>query len=242
MQTPSPASPDLLSLAQYIFPIFDLGSENLRKALAITESYILLAPRDMLDESFRARLFSSFATLLGTLKLDATGLVTHLMEVIIRAAENLGGEQAVELISTGLIERGFFAKVFEGLRESWEAHQTTGPNKKYPSVDGVVETDYLAVLARLALASPRVFLTSVQTVGNSRGESLEQTIDWVLTEWFGHFENIGNPDKRKLMCLALTKQLETGQSWMLGRLQSLMTIWTDTITELQEGAEDRGGE
>ncbi|KAI9762174.1 MAG: hypothetical protein M1835_008068 [Candelina submexicana] len=242
VQTPTPAPPNLLSLAQYLFPIFEHGSENLRKALAITESYVLLAPRDMLDESFRNRLIVSFATLLGTLKVDANGLVTHLMEVIIRVAQSLGGEQAVELISTGLVESGFLTKVLQGLRESWEAHQTTGPNKKYPSVDGVVETDYLAVLSRLALASPRVFLVSVQTVGRSRGESLEQTIDWLLTEWFNHFENIGNPDNRKLMCLALTKLLETSQGWILGKLQDLMTIWTDVVTELQEGAEDRGGD
>lgn len=40
------------------------------------------------------------------------------------------------------------------------------------------------------------------------------------------------------MCLAVTKLLEMNQPIILLSLQSLMTIWTDVLTELQEGVED----
>ncbi|KAI9838840.1 MAG: hypothetical protein M1819_004046 [Sarea resinae] len=241
-QTPSPASADIISIAPYLFSIFELGTENLRKALEITESYVLLAPREMLDDQMRDRFLGAFSSLLGTLKSDANGLLTHLVEVIIRAADSLGGEQAVSIVATSIIGTGLLFKLADGLRGSWEAHQTTGPNRRDPPVDGIVETDYLSVLARLALASPTIFTTSIQSISTGRNEPYEQTVDWILTEWFSHFENIGDPSNRKLMCLALTRLLETNQKWILTHLQDLMTVWTDIITELQEGAEDRGGD
>ena len=58
-QTPSgQASHDLLQLSMHLFPIFELGSETLRKALEITESYTLLAPQVMLSQSMRSRVFT----------------------------------------------------------------------------------------------------------------------------------------------------------------------------------------
>jgi hypothetical protein len=44
------------------------------------------------------------------------------------------------------------------------------------------------------------------------------------------------------MTLVLTRLLEGGDAWMLGRLQSLMTIWTDVLAELLDGMDDRSVE
>ncbi len=196
----------------------------------------------MLDEPLRSRFLATFTSLLGTLKRDANGVVTHLVEIFIRAAENLGGEPAVEVISAGLIDTGFIHRLMEGLRESWAAHQLPSQNRKHTNVEGVVETDYFSVLARIALASPSVFAKTMQAAASSRGEEAASLVQWTFTEWFSHFGNMGEPHKKKLMCLALTKLFGTGQVWILEKLQDLITVWTDVITELQEGAEDVGGE
>jgi hypothetical protein len=45
-------------------------------------------------------------------------------------------------------------------------------------------------------------------------------------------DNIGHPAHKKLNCLALTALLELEQPWMLSRLQSLMSLWTDIVNEL----------
>ena len=242
VQTPEPASVELLSLAPLLFPIFELGTDSLRKALEVTESYILLAPRRMLEDPIRKDCFAAFTLLLGSLRRDANGIVTHLVEIFIRAADSIGGEPAVEVVVAGLVETGFMSRLLEGLRESWEAHHPSGPNHKHTVVEGVVETDFWSGLARIALASPGVFVTTMRAIAASRAEGLDTLLQWSLTEWFSHFGNMGEPQKKKLMCLALTRLLETGQAWILDRLQDLITVWTDVITELQEGAEDVGGE
>ncbi|KAH0556736.1 hypothetical protein GP486_005475 [Trichoglossum hirsutum] len=233
-QTPSPASVDLLSLVPYIFPIFESGTMNLRKALSIVESYVVLAPKEMLSDQMRGMMFASFASILGTLKPEANGIVAHLVEIIVSAADGLGGEQAVGIVGSGLVESGFLTKLCLGLHASWESHQTTGPNKKHAPIEGIVETDYFTVLARLALTNTRVFVTALQTVETSLGQTFEEMMEWLLTEWFGHFWNIGHPVQRKLNCMALTRLLEANQKWILGRMQDLMTVWTDVITDLVE--------
>ena len=237
VQTPAPASEELLALVPYLFPIYELGSENLRKALEITESYVLLAPESMLGGSAKTQMFWALSSLIGSLRPDANGLVCNLTEVIIRAAEKLGGESAVQQTAADLVHAGFLGKILEGLRGSWTAHCTTGPLKKDPPVDGIVETDYFSVLARLVLGSLNGFCQACQRAApltESDTPSLESTMKWLLEEWFSHFENIGDPSRRKLICVALTKLLETNQPFILLYLQSLMTIWTDVITELRE--------
>lgn len=48
------------------------------------------------------------------------------------------------------------------------------------------------------------------------------------------FANMGHPSQRKLNCFALTVLLETNQPWILRRLQDLMIVWSDVVTELRD--------
>lgn len=238
-QTVLPASPELLSLAPDLLHILDLGSEALRKAIEILESYVLLAPAEMLSESLRSPLLQSLATLLGTLKPDANGVVTHLVEILVRAADGLGGEQATQVLVGDMVSSAFFAKLMLGLKGAWKTHQSVGPNSLTfePIVDGVVETDYFSVLARIGIASPRLLL---EAIGASVAEEkVESTMKWLLEEWFSHFENIGDPTRRKLMVIVLTRLLETRADWILLKLQDLFIVWTDLVIELTDGYDDK---
>ncbi|OAG20446.1 ARM repeat-containing protein [Alternaria alternata] len=240
-QTPSapePTPPELLNLLPYLLPLFSMDNETLRKAIEITEAYLLLAPAAVLADSFRPAILQALAELLGSLKPEANGIMTHLVTCIIRGADGVGGENAVKVLTSDLISSGFLAKVMEGLHGAWTHHQSHGPYRELPSraVDGVVETDYFTVLARIGVASPSVLLEALSSLSS---EGLEKTLDWLLEEWFSHIENIGDAPNKKLMCLVLTRFLEGGQPWMMGRLQSLIGIWTDVLGELLDGMVDR---
>ncbi|KAL1303880.1 hypothetical protein AAFC00_000334 [Neodothiora populina] len=237
VQTPAPASADLLSLAPYLLSVFQLDSENLRTGLEISQSYFLLAPEHMLSDQMRKPMIASLSTLLEGLRPDASGLVNNLVEIILRAAEGLGGEDALRTVTGDLVESGFLAKQLEGLRSSWTAHCTTGPLASEPKVDGVVETDYFSVLARIVLGSESVFLQAVQAAAPATDgvtPSLDTSMKWLLEEWFSHFDNIGDPSRRKLMTMALTKLLSTSQPFILSQLQLLMNMWTDLVAELRD--------
>ncbi|KAF2711860.1 ARM repeat-containing protein [Pleomassaria siparia CBS 279.74] len=236
--TPEPVAPELLDLLQYLLPLYTVDSEVLRKAIEITEAYLLLAPAAVLADNFRPALFSALAGLLGNLKPDINGTVCHLVQCVIRGADGLGGSSAVHVVLDELISSGFLAKVMEGLHGAWTHHQSHGPYRELPSraVDGIVETDYFTVLARIGLASPAVLIEGLSSIG---GGELEKTLNWLLEEWFSHIENIGESTNKKLMALVLTRLLETNAPWILGKLQSLVIMWTDVLGELLDGCDDR---
>jgi hypothetical protein len=237
-QAPSPASPDVLALAESAFPLLEIGSDNLRIVLNILESYILIAPEAMLGDSIRLRILSYMTNLLGVKKRELAGLVTTIVENMIRAAESLGGSQGVTQIAKDLLESGYTEKIFGGLRDAWEAHQTFGPDRRYPKLDDVVETDYFTILARIALADPSVFLTMLSSVGNAN-----EVWSWLSTEWFRHFDSMANIDRQKLSCLALTRLLELPPPVtpiILEKLQDYFAMWTTVISEMIAGREDGG--
>lgn len=246
-QTPSPASPQLLSLLPGLFPIFEAATDSAPLALQIAESYILLAPHEVLSDQIRFRLLVSLETLLSSATRQRIGVVPHLVEMLIRVTETVdgGSESSYNVMAKSLLDSSFLSSLLDGLHSAYEASQTTGPNRKSSNIYGVVETDYLSVLARLALATPRVFLSAISAATSS---SEEQTLSWLLTEWFFHYDNVGLVTQKKLHVFGLTQLLAVNgvhappPTILLNQLQSYLTVWTSIVTELAEGAdeEDKG--
>ena len=234
-QTPSDGlMPEIISLVQYLFPLFDVASENLRKALEITEMYIYLIPSAMLSNA--GAILNSLVPILGNLKRDASGMVTSLVELLIRSADSVGGLEGVSELTQALLNSQLLSTIITSLYDAYQASLTTGPNKVHARIDGIVETDYFNVLAHLAVASPQLFLTALDAISfdgqPASNEPVDQKIDWLLTEWIEHLDMISLPTHKKLNILALTSLLSIDRPWILIRLQSLMSEWTNVITEL----------
>ncbi|KAB8236314.1 armadillo-type protein [Aspergillus alliaceus] len=244
-QTPAPASPEILSLIPSLLPIFEAAVDSVPQALQIAESYVYLAPQEVLSDRVRLPLLASLETLLKSTTRQRLGVVPRLVELMIRGTETVdgGSENSYNVITRSLLDSSFLPALLEGLYSAHEASQTTGPNRKQTPVYGVVETDYFSVLARLALAHPKIFASAVSA---ATGTSEEQALTWILTEWFLHYDNIGSVTQKKLHALALTQLLNLNgpdtqpPSYILKHLQSYLNIWTDIVTELAEGTESEG--
>jgi len=225
---------EVVSLIQYLFPLFDVASDNLRKALEITESYVYLIPSDMLSNA-RA-ILGPLASMLGKVKREASGMVTFLVELLIRSANSLGALPAVGELTQALLSSNWLFTMMSGLFDAYHVSQTTGPKREHSKIDGIVETDYLNVLARLSITSPTLLISAIEITSyegqRESNEPIESKMDWLLSEWFAHMDTISALTHRKLNCLALTSLLETGQPWILSRLQNLMSEWTSCVTEL----------
>ncbi|KAI5294861.1 Importin-11, partial [Ascosphaera pollenicola] len=159
----------------------------------------------MLMDEIRVPLASSLNKLLSVTVKERLGIVPLLGERMIRAVDMVeaGNEQAVGVLATTLVETGFLRTILAGLHDAYQANQTSGPNRKTSLIFGVMETDYFSVLARLALASPGIFIESVTAACS--GQTQEQAMKWLLTEWFSHWDNMGDVNRKKLHGLALTR-------------------------------------
>jgi len=131
--------------------------------------------------------------------------------------------------------------LINGLKEAWEAHQTTGPKAIHTKIQGIIETDYLTILSRIAFESPELFveaLSKTQSVLQPPEKFTSTTliaglpIQWLIDEWISHCEDFGDPERRKLMTMALTKLLDHPQPILINHMQSLLNLWTNVITEL----------
>lgn len=232
-----------------MFPILEAATDSTPQAVHILESYVFLAPQEILSDRFRFQILVILEVLLKSTTKQRLGVIPRLVDLMLRGAETVdgGSEATYGVISQSLLDSSFLASLLEGLYSAHEASQTSGPNRKSSPVVGVVESDHYSVLARLALASPTILASSVAAATNS---SEEQSLTWILTEWFLHYDNIGSINQKKLHVLALTQLLALpGEpldpslpppppAYILSHLQSYLTVWTDIITELADGGTD----
>ena len=243
-QTPAPVSPELLSLLPALIPILEDATDSTPQAVQIAESYVLLSPADVLSDRVRFPLLVACQTLLKSTTRQRLGVVPRLVEMMMRGAQTVGDDGgAYHALSQSLVDSEFLSSLVEGLYSAHESSETTGPNRKITPVYGVVETDYYSVLSRLSLGNPQVFVSAVSAVTRT---SEEQTLSWILTEWFLHFDNIGSVTQKKLHALGLTQLLSLNAPnappppFVLKHLQSYLTMWTDLATELADGANEVG--
>jgi hypothetical protein len=225
---------ELLELAPSTIPVLDSGTVNFKKATEILESYLLLAPYDIISSGLVNGLLPVLKDALGpSLGSEATGDITGLLELLIRSAAVLG-EAVLKQVAELMVESGLFAKILGEVHKNWKTNQEKNP----PVIDSFVETDYLNVIARLILSDPSLFIAMLELAAPAEvgdlGPVFEMRISWLLTEWFENFENMTLPQHRKLQCLALTKLLETNEDWILSKMQDLLTVWTDVIGEVRE--------
>jgi hypothetical protein len=237
-ESPQPTQ-ELLQLTVNLVESYDAGSDTFRRALEITESYILLAPQFMLEHS-SAFLPPLAKVLSGGMKREAVGVDLAVIDLFLQAAYAHGGVDAITELTKVMVETNVLGVILGGIKEAYEAGRTTGPHKKTTEIYGLVETDHFTLLARIMFASPQLFeeALSATTVAGSLDSN---TREWVLKQLFSHFEDIGSPDKKKLVCLAITNLLDLApQEWVMNSLQDMIIIWTDVITECCEGYEEDG--
>lgn len=233
MQSNAPLAPEIVGLARLALPLLEYHSETTSSALSVVESYILLAPSSVLEDGLRRPTLNALSGVLDSKSREHVRLGTVCIENLIRAAVELGGSTGVSVILQDMVEIGFMKKILENLHDTWEAHQTTGPNRKVSKLNTVTEGDYFAILSRLALAEPTLFAQMLTSMG-----SLDQVWGWLASEWFSHLSSMDHIERQKLYLLGLTRLLELPspmQELVLGKLQDYFDMWINVIAELQDG-------
>jgi hypothetical protein len=238
IQSAPSLNPDLIQMVQLALPLLEYESEVANQCLDIVKDYILLAPQDILSDTLRRPTLAALATTLDSKSREQSQVGAKSIELVIRVAEEFGGVQGVSLVVQDLLEIDVLRTVLEGLHSAWESNQTTGPNRKPSKINTTKETDYFALLARIALADPALLVTML----TSFGSPIDQVWSWLGTQWFANFDCMGDAEREKLSCLALTRLWELPnpmQDLVLARLQDYLSMWTSVVTEL---ADDASGE
>lgn len=233
MQSTPPLAKEVLDLADAVLPLLEYQQETAAEAMQAVESYILLAPAAMLEGDLRRSVITALASAMNSKSREQVRRATVCIEYLIRSAADLGGTSGISVIIQDMVDLEFMRKMMEGLHGAWESNQQTGPNRSVSKLNTVTEGDYLAILARLALAEPNLFVQMLASFG-----PLDQVWGWLSTEWFSHVSRMDHPERQKLYMLGLSRLLEVPSPMtelVLSKLQDYFEMWTVVLAELQEG-------
>ena len=230
-QSKAPLAPEIINLAELALPLLEYESASASWALGIIEAYILIAPSAMLEDRLRRPVLTALSGALDAK--DQVRQGTSCIEYLIRAGTEFGGSGGVFVVIQDMLETGFMNKIMTNLRDAWEAQQTTGPNRKVSKLSTTTEGYYFAILSRIALAEPSLFVQMLSAFGG-----LEEVWGWLSGEWFSHLSSVDDSERQKLYLLGLTRLLELPppmQNLVLGKLQDYFDTWTSVISEVQDG-------
>ncbi|KAM7206716.1 Armadillo-type fold [Rhypophila sp. PSN 637] len=243
-QSVPPLNPELVKLVQHALPLLEYDSSVASQCLELVYDYIILVPGEILSDGFRQ---ATLQSLLGTLHLKSREQYqqgARSIERLIQCAEALGGVQGVSVVVDDMMRTGVIKYLLENLHSAWEANETTGPNRKPRKINTIQQTDYVAILARIALADPGVFVRFLASLDESGANSVQVIWSWLSTIWFSSFDNMADIAKQKLSCLALTRLLELPspmQDLVLVRMQDYLSMWTSVVSELSSMEPDETG-
>lgn len=233
-QSSPPLAPELIRLEPTILPLTSHQEMHISQdSLEIVKSYIVLAPEAMLSDATRQATLEALCGAMSSRDRSEVCIAAKSIDYILRAAEEFGGSDGVSVIVQDMLEIGFLRQVLSGIHGAWESHQTTGPNRKSNPLETVLETDYFAILGRIAVADSAVFIGLLERFGG-----LNQVWSWLSAEWFSAFDSMADGERQKLSCLALTRLCELPQpiqDLVLGKLQDYFCMWTSVVLEVHEG-------
>lgn len=103
--------------------------------------------------------------------------------------------------------------------------------------------EQIHVLARTALVDAPMFLKLMQGACEQTPALSElQVWDGLLDHWIGKFDNMSEPQYRKLTAMSLAALAATGRVDVLKRLPAeVYNLWLDVLYEIKEMAEERPG-
>ena len=244
MQSSPPLEMELVQLVVLALPLLEYDSEVANQCLEIVKAYIVLAPRMLLSDELRRPTLVALGKTLDSRSREQAQLGAKSVELLVRTAHELGSEAGLSTIVHDMLETGLLGSILEGLFSAWESSQMTGPTKKAAKINTIKQTDYLALLARIALADPGVFARMLGSFGFGGGgdNAVQSVFGWLSTLWFASFDSMSDIERQKLSCLALTRLCELQepvQSLVLAKLQDYLSMWTAVVTQLRcdDGAE-----
>ncbi|KAJ2890746.1 Armadillo-type fold protein [Zalerion maritima] len=234
MQSTRPPAPEVVALAEMAVVLLENQTESIPKCLDLIKNYIILTPETMLSDKLRQPTLHALFLSLEARGREVIGSARHSIWMMIRFAGDLGGSDGLTAIVKDMVSNGFIAKIMEQIHDSWNASQTTGPNRKPSKLPVLTEIDYFLILGRIALSDPKIFVMMLSELGQ-----LESLLSWFVSRWFANFDSMTNGEHAKESCLAITRLLELPspvQDLVLSTLQEYFSMWTTVVTDVRSEA------
>ncbi|THH02435.1 hypothetical protein EW026_g424 [Hermanssonia centrifuga] len=211
----SDGRPGLASLIRLAVDLLANNLDLLGQIISILESYVILdASRVLQDQECTVDMFTAMEKAMNqAVQVNVKETATVLGLVVQLAPSNLWGE--------ALHHSKLFAFLVKSIEE--DKASTT------------LLTEYVLVLARIALVDRQMFLQLMSASAPALGFSEHRIWELTLDGWWTRFDNMSEPRHRKVAAMGIANLVATGHPEVLERLPSeICNMWLDVFAELRE--------
>jgi hypothetical protein len=201
-------TPDLLLLFQNMPPLLEFTSENLRTCFYIIQAYILLSPEEFL-RTYGSIVIASCTDMLSDMRSEGIVMIMRMVEMCLRALPGSSGAELVQPMLARIIE-----SVYQG--------------EEYPMVMSM----YLSIVARVLLCSRESFGQGLSRVAESVGGTQESVLSKVLDVWLDKMSLVTQPERRKLLGLALASLLTAQSSPVIDHFCGILLNITEVLNDI----------
>ncbi|KAI2472510.1 ARM repeat-containing protein [Annulohypoxylon bovei var. microspora] len=224
-------SPGLLDLIPMAIKLLTMQNEHASTLVSILGCYVTLTPSTILREEYLGPTIAALTMWLDSKSREHANLAVKYFEALIRFSHQAGSTAGLQVFVQGMMSTGALTKIFEGIRDAFDANLTSGPNKKQSRVSGITMVDYFTIMSRIAVLEPALFIEMLASFG-----PLDQVWGYFSTEWFLAFDYMADLNQQKLNLLALTRLLEIDPHILMEiipkKLQDYMSMWTSVLVQI----------
>lgn len=201
------SSPELLQLAQYLFPLFELGSENLKLCFQIVQAYVLLFPKDFL-QTYGERLVKATTDLIVDLNREGILMIMRMVELVIRVFPEEGPQL-------------FYPILVHALKEALEGENAS-----------MLMSVCLSIVARVILHSKSCFSKVLQEEAQGRGQEVEEVFGNLLDKWVEKMPLVNPVEREKLLALTLASILTSNSSAVYERICGILLAIVEVLNDV----------
>lgn len=205
---PAP-TPAIMNLLSNMPAILERSGENFRLCLYIIKAYVLLNPQEFFSERGSV-IIETLKTLLGDLKSEGIVMAMKLFERCLRVSPQQGAELIKSVLTTT------FENIYQGVEHM------------------MVMTMSLSIAARILLYSRDIFLQIISELTRTLGTDAreEAVLGRILRVWVNRMPITTQPEKRKLLALALCSLLDASNPSVLEHFSEIVVNIVETLNDI----------
>jgi hypothetical protein len=177
--------------------------------LSIVNSYALIYPESF-AEKFGQIVFSELNSSMGDMRAEGVGMVLRSVETVIRTSPTQGPHAIKPIVG----------KIFQAAFEDMDT----------PFLMSL----FLSVVARLLLISEQVFQMGLESVATSEGKSTTEVLSTITDVMCAKINLIVQPERKKLISIALLKLMSTGDPVVLHKLCGIFLAVSETLNDVMK--------
>ncbi|XP_077988870.1 importin-11-like [Glandiceps talaboti] len=199
---------ELLQLFTNMPALLDLDAETLKTCFNIITSYVLLGPKEFLEQYSGVVVTACSAHIGNDVKPEGVVMVMRVMENVLKVYPVEGSHMFRQLLPS----------IFEAILKGEE----------YPMVMSM----YLSVFARIILQNESFFYTFLEDVSLQWGKQSTEVLGSLIDTWVEKTDHITQTERRKLSAFALGTLLNVNSSVIQDKFCSIINFLVEVLHDV----------